>query len=242
MVRCLKVERLRGDCRFRCRAIPRGAACCHSARRTWVLRAGRPAAVGCVHHVMRIDIFSRTRLSMSCCWLCASACCRCTLAVSSCCSDCSTGVRTATSVGMAARKWAGLSTDRMTSCAFGQSIAGFVANDRQCRVNRVCKLKPAIACAIRRKTWEDDPSRPTASCVWITMLAMQQQLALHVDGGRLPPCVALHVELQWHQSKRQRVTPRTHHRWYASRRLQSSLPGPPARPPCPPLPRRGRGA
>lgn len=123
----------------------------------------------------------------------------------------------------------------------GQSIAGFVANDRQRRVNRVCKVKPAIACAIRRKTWEDDQSRPTASCMWITMLAMQQQLALHVDGGRLPPSVALHVELQWHQSKRRRVTPRTHHRSYASRRSRSSLPGPPARPPCRRLRRRGRG-
>lgn len=241
MVRCLKVERLRGDCRFRCRAIPRGAACCHSARRTWVLRAGRPAAVGCVHHVMRIDIFSRTRLSMSCCWLCASACCRCTLAVSSCCSDCSTGVRTATSVGMAARKWAGLSTDRMTSCALVNPLLGSSRTIGNAGSTGYASSSQRLH-AIRRKTWEDDPSRPTASCVWITMLAMQQQLALHVDGGRLPPSVALHVELQWHQCKRRRVTPRTHHRWYASRRLQSSLPGPPARPPCRPLPRRDRGA
>ncbi|WP_216818365.1 hypothetical protein, partial [Xanthomonas citri] len=59
----------------------------------------------------------------------------------------------------------------------GQSIAGFVSNDRQRRINRVCKVKPAIADAIRRKTWEDDQSRPTASCAWITTLAMQQQLA-----------------------------------------------------------------
>lgn len=123
----------------------------------------------------------------------------------------------------------------------GQSIAGFVSNDRQRRINRVCKVKPAIADAIRRKTWEDDQSRPTASCAWITTLAMQQQLAMHVDGGRLPPSVAIRGELQRHQCRRRRLMPQTHHRSYASRRSQSSLPGPPARPPCRPLLRRGRG-
>lgn len=124
----------------------------------------------------------------------------------------------------------------------GQSIAGFVANDRQLRSNRLSKVEPAIADAIRRKTWEDGQSRPTASCAWITTLAMQQQLAMHVDGGRLPPSVAIRGELQRHQCRRRRLMPQTHHRSYASRRSRSSLPGRPARPPCRPLPRRGRGA
>ncbi|UIE45170.1 hypothetical protein FICKIIDM_04318 [Xanthomonas citri pv. punicae] len=124
----------------------------------------------------------------------------------------------------------------------GQSIAGFVANDRQLRSNRLSKVEPAIADAIRRKTWEDDQSRPTASCAWITTLAMQQQLAMHVDGGRLLPSVARRGELQCDQCRPRCFMRRTHRLSYASRQSQSSLPGRPARPPCRPLPRRGRGA